>query len=62
MDELLHPLDLKYVPIRHYDSGGALFLDSGTMPDKSEHPFADNPEIVLLRSDSLIFDIVQKRP
>lgn len=61
-DELLEPLDLEYVPIRHYDSSGALFLDGGTMPDESEHPFADRPEIVLFRPDSLIFDIVHKRP
>ena len=57
-EELLAPLGLRYVPVRHYDEAGDLFVDRSVMRDESPHPFVDRPEIELYRPDSLIFDIV----
>ncbi len=57
-EDLLQPLGLRYISIRHYDSSGNLFLDANVLRDETKHPFTDRPEIVLLRPDSIIFDIV----
>jgi len=61
-DELLGPIGLSYVPVRHFDAQGALFVDDSVLSEGSTTPFADRPEVLVRRPDSLIFDIVIANP
>ena len=58
-ESVTEPAGLEYVPVRHYGRDGELLVDDSVVVSEEEHPFADRPEVVLLRPDSLIFDLVK---